>query len=34
MSAPFNLQHKIHIEIDPTAQLGLKGLPPEWIEKL
>lgn len=31
---PFNVQHKIHIEIDPDAPLGLKGLPEEWVKKL
>ena len=31
---PFNLQHNIHIEVDPNEPLGLKGLPVEWYEKL
>jgi p21-activated kinase 2 len=34
MSEPFNVKHNIHIEIDPSAPLGLKGLPPEWLAKL
>lgn len=34
ISEPYNVQHRIHIEVDPNEPLGLKGLPPEWIEKL
>ena len=27
ISSPFNIQHNIHIEIDPNAPMGLRGLP-------
>lgn len=31
---PMNLQHNIHIQVDPNEPMGLKGLPAEWIDKL
>ena len=34
ISQPFNVQHNIHIEIDPNAPMGLRGLPQEWIDRL
>jgi hypothetical protein len=30
ISAPFNVQHNIHVQVDPHAPTGFKGLPPEW----
>lgn len=30
ISAPFNVQHNIHVQVDPSAPTGFKGLPAEW----
>jgi hypothetical protein len=30
ISAPFNVQHNIHVQVDPASNTGFKGLPPEW----
>ena len=30
ISAPFNVKHNIHVQVDPAAPTGFKGLPAEW----
>ena len=30
ISAPFNVQHNIHVQVDASAPTGFKGLPAEW----
>lgn len=30
ISAPFNVKHNIHVQVDPSAPTGFKGLPPQW----
>ena len=30
ISAPFNVKHTMHVQLDPTSPLGLAGLPPQW----
>jgi hypothetical protein len=30
ISAPFNVKHNIHVQVDPLAPTGFKGLPPQW----
>lgn len=30
ISAPFNVKHNIHVQVDPTAPMGFVGLPQEW----
>jgi len=30
ISAPFNVKHNIHVQVDPDAPMGLTGLPPQW----
>jgi len=30
VSAPFNFRHEMHVQVDPSAPLGLAGLPPQW----
>mmetsp|Transcript_20083 Transcript_20083/g.40918 ORF Transcript_20083/g.40918 Transcript_20083/m.40918 type:complete len:538 (+) Transcript_20083:235-1848(+) len=34
ISAPFNFQHKVHVQVDPKAPTGFAGLPPGWEESL
>ena len=34
ISAPFNFQHKVHVQADPTAPNGFRGLPPGWAQQL
>lgn len=30
VSAPFNVKHNIHVQVDPSAPTGFTGLPREW----
>jgi hypothetical protein len=30
ISAPFNVKHNIHVQVDPSAPTGFTGLPREW----
>ncbi|EKX33861.1 hypothetical protein GUITHDRAFT_81068 [Guillardia theta CCMP2712] len=30
ISAPFNFQHKYHVQVDPSSSTGFTGLPPGW----
>lgn len=30
ISAPYNVRHNVHVQVDPTAPTGFKGLPPQW----
>jgi serine/threonine protein kinase len=30
ISAPFNFRHNVHVQVDPGAPSGFKGLPPQW----
>ena len=30
ISAPFNVKHNIHVQVDPAAPTGFKGLPAQW----
>lgn len=30
ISAPFNFKHNVHVQVDPSAPSGFKGLPPQW----
>ena len=30
ISAPFNVQHKCHVGVDPHSSTGFKGLPAQW----
>lgn len=30
IGTPFNFKHNIHVQIDPAAPTGFKGLPPQW----
>jgi p21-activated kinase 1 len=30
ISRPFNVQHTMHVQLDPASPLGLSGLPPQW----
>lgn len=30
VSAPFDLKHNIHVQVDPSSHTGFKGLPPQW----
>jgi tRNA A-37 threonylcarbamoyl transferase component Bud32 len=30
ISAPLSFSHHAHVAVDPTAELGLSGLPPSW----
>ena len=30
ISMPYNVQHNIHVQVDPTAPTGFKGLPAQW----
>lgn len=34
IGTPFNVQHNIHVQVDPSAPTGFKGLPPEWSAML
>jgi serine/threonine protein kinase len=30
ISSPFNVKHNVHVQVDPSAPSGFKGLPPAW----
>jgi len=30
ISAPFNFKHNIHVQVDPSAPTGFRGLPSQW----
>lgn len=30
ISAPFNFKHNVHVQVDPGAPSGFRGLPPQW----
>lgn len=30
ITMPKNVEHNIHIELDPNSSTGLKGVPEEW----
>ena len=34
ISAPFEVKHNVHVQIDPSAPSGYKGLPPQWESML
>ncbi|EKX54340.1 hypothetical protein GUITHDRAFT_83971 [Guillardia theta CCMP2712] len=34
ISAPFNFQHKFHVQVDPNSRTGFRGLPPGWEDQL
>ncbi len=34
ISRPTNIQHNLHISLDPGGEVGLKGLPPEWEQMI
>lgn len=30
ISTPFNVKHNMHVQVDPSAPTGFRGLPPQW----
>eukprot|EP00292_Cryptomonas_paramecium_P004780 CAMPEP_0113690114 /NCGR_PEP_ID=MMETSP0038_2-20120614/17584_1 /TAXON_ID=2898 /ORGANISM="Cryptomonas paramecium" /LENGTH=500 /DNA_ID=CAMNT_0000611349 /DNA_START=112 /DNA_END=1610 /DNA_ORIENTATION=+ /assembly_acc=CAM_ASM_000170 len=34
ISNPFNVQHRVHVQVDPTSSSGFRGLPPGWEQLL